>query len=561
MLPTTPVSAAISATALWVLVRCLQMLYKAINTELINILYSQKKQSGKGYFQAKPMYQESSMGIIEFLMRNIAVRFMSSTMKFELTSRKNLEFLRAGKDAYMQVAVDNSRPNIYIADPQAIKSITMQKQRFTKDLEKVGEVVGMYGHNLASVEGDDWKRHRRETQRAFNEKNIRMVWSETEGVMNSLFEVWDKLNTTEVRISDVPDMTEMLALLVISAAGFGRRVNWDPADDKTPEGRKMSFSTALRTVSGNLITRLLIPNWAKDLTKTTRTITTAFSEFGNYLSEMTAARRIGKEIDGSELQEAPHAQVASDSLFNILLSASDADSGKGQKLSDRDVAGNAFLFLFAGHETTAHTLSFCLGLLALYPEVQQEVYEQIKQVIGTRDKLEYSDMNDINLVECVLWEALRLYPVVTQAPKIATEDSVISIARNGPGATENTREDFFIPKGANIWLSFTAVHYNPTHWSEPEKFRPKRFLEPYNKDAFLAFSIGPRSCLGRKFAETESIVALAMLLARYEVGIDDERFPNIPGESKLEREARLLDPIQTITLVPARLPLVFKRRL
>ncbi|CAE6467474.1 unnamed protein product, partial [Rhizoctonia solani] len=124
-------------------------------------------------------------------------------------------FLRAGKDAYMQVAVDNSRPNIYIADPQAIKSITMQKQRFTKDLEKVGEVVGMYGHNLASVEGDDWKRHRRETQRAFNEKNIRMVWSETEGVMNSLFEVWDKLNTTEVRISDVPDMTEMRLDLVV----------------------------------------------------------------------------------------------------------------------------------------------------------------------------------------------------------------------------------------------------------------------------------------------------------------------------------------------------------
>ncbi|KAF8750836.1 cytochrome P450 [Rhizoctonia solani] len=479
MLPTTPVSAAISATALWVLVRCLQMLYKGHKYGAHQYIIFSEETKWKGILPGKT---------------NIPGVVYGNNRVF---NAKYSEFLRAGKDAYMQVAVDNSRPNIYIADPQAIKSITMQKQRFTKDLEKVGEVVGMYGHNLASVEGDDWKRHRRETQRAFNEKNIRMVWSETEGVMNSLFEVWDKLNTTEVRISDVPDMTEMLALLVISAAGFGRRVNWDPADDKTPEGRKMSFSTALRTVSGNLITRLLIPNWAKDLTKTTRTITTAFSEFGSYLSEMTAA-------------------------------PSDADSGKGQKLSDRDVAGNAFLFLFAGHETTAHTLSFCLGLLALYPEVQQEVYEQIKQVIGTRDKLEYSDMNDINLVECVLWEALRLYPVVTQAPKIATEDSVISIARNGPGATENTREDFFIPKGANIWLSFTAVHYNPTHWSEPEKFRPKRFLEPYNKDAFLAFSIGPRSCLGRKFAETESIVALAMLLARYEVGIDDERFPNIP---------------------------------
>ncbi|CAE6434477.1 unnamed protein product [Rhizoctonia solani] len=517
MLPATPISAAVSATALWTLLRFLQMLYK-----------------GHKY------------GAHQYIL---------------FSEEQNVEFLRAGKDAYMQVAVNDSRPNIFIADPRVIKSITMQKQRYTKDLEKVEEVIGMYGHSLASVEGDDWKRHRKETQRAFNEKNIRMVWSETESVMNGLFEVWDKLDTNEIRIGDVPDMTEMLALLVISAAAFGRRMSWDPAADKAPEGRTMSFSNALRTVSSNLITRLLIPTWAKNLTEKTRTITTAFSEFGNYLSEMTAARRMGARIDGSELQNDPDAQGTSDSLFDLLLSASDEPSEKsGQKLSDSDVGGNAFLFLFAGHETTAHTLSFCLGLLALYPDVQQEVYEQIKQVLGSRDKLEYSDVNDINLVECVLWEGLRLYPVVTHAPKIAMEDSVVSVARNGPGATEDTREDFFIPKGANIWLSFTAVHYNPTHWSEPEKFRPKRFLEPYNKDAFLAFSIGPRSCLGRKFAETESIVALAMLLARYEVKIDEEKFSSIPGESHLEREARLLDPIQTITLVPARLPLVFKRR-
>ncbi|KDN33145.1 hypothetical protein RSAG8_13766, partial [Rhizoctonia solani AG-8 WAC10335] len=83
---------------------------------------------------------------------------------------------------------------------------------------------------------------------------------------------------------------------------------------------------------------------------------------------------------------------------------------------------------------------------------------------------------------------------------------------------------------------------------------------PHNKDAFLAFSIGSRSCLGRKFAETESVAALTMLISRYEIKVDEEKFPPIPGESVLEREARLLDPVQHITLAPARLPLVFKRR-
>ncbi|CAE6480258.1 unnamed protein product [Rhizoctonia solani] len=543
MLPTTPVSAALSATALWVFIRYLQMLYKGHKYGAHQYIMVSEETRWKGVLPGKT---------------NIPGVVYGNNRAFRA---KYSEFLRAGKDAYMQVAMDNSRPNVYIADPRAIKTITMQKQRYTKDVKMVGEVVGIYGHNLASVEGDDWKRHRKEAQRAFNEKNIRMVWSETETIMNNLFEIWDKLDTNEVRIGDVPDMTEMLALLVISMAAFGRRVSWDPAEDKVPEGREMSFSTALRTVSTNLVTRMLIPSWAKNLTQTTRTITTAFSEFGVYLNEMVASRRTGTGADGNELQEASHAQTAPGSLFNILLSASDEHSGKGeQKLDDSDVAGNAFLFLFAGHETTAHTLSFCLGLLALYPEVQQEVFEQIKQVLGTRDKLEYSDMNDINLVECVFWEGLRLYPVVSHAPKVAIEDSVVSVARNGPGADEHTCEDFFIPKGANVWLSFTAVHYNPTYWSEPEKFRPKRFLEPYNKDAFLAFSVGPRSCLGRKFAETEGIVALAMLIARYEIKIDEEKFSAIPGESILEREARLLDPVQHITLAPARLPLVFKRR-
>ncbi|ELU41671.1 cytochrome P450 [Rhizoctonia solani AG-1 IA] len=277
-------------------------------------------------------------------------------------------------------------------------------------------------------------------------------------------------------------------------AGFGRRINWDPKEDKVPEGRQMSFSNALRTVSKNLIFRALIPTWANNLTKKTRDVTTAFSEFGAYLTNMVGLGRKSSEITSEQLQDGHQTQLAPDSLFNILLSANDENMEDEKKgLDDREVAGNIFLFLFAGHETTAHTLSFCLGLLALYPETQQEVYVQIEQF-------------------------MKLHG---------------SVARNGSSANEDIREDFFIPEGANVWLSITAVHYNPAYWPEPEKFRPKRFLEPYNKDAFLAFSTGPRSCIGRRFAEIEGIVALAMLIERYEIKIDEEKFLSVPGESAL----------------------------
>ncbi|CAE6422648.1 unnamed protein product [Rhizoctonia solani] len=453
---------------------------------------------------------------------------------------KYSDFSRAGKDAYMQVAMTKLRPNVYIADPQAIKTIAMQRQRYIKDVEYLDQFIGNYGQSLAMVEGEIWKRQRKETQRAFNEKNIRLVWSETEDIMQRLFKIWDSSDNKEVRIDNVPDMTEMLALLVISMAGFGRRISWDPTDDKVPEGRQMSFSNALRTVSKNLIFR---------------NVTTAFSEFGEYLISMINLGRKNSKAASDGPKDEPQAEIVRDSLFSILLSANNENAEDEKRgLDDKEVAGNIFLFLFAGHETTAHTLAFCLGLLALHSEVQKEVHAQIEQFMKSHGKLEYSKLNELNLVECVFWEGLRMYPVV------ATEDSVITVARNGLGADENSREDFFIPKGANIWLSFAAVHYNPTYWPEPEKFRPKRFLEPYNKDAFLAFSTGSRSCIGRRFAEIEGIVALAMLIERYEIKVDEEKFPVIPGESVLEREARLLNPIQEATIAPMRVPLIFERR-
>lgn len=40
------------------------------------------------------------------------------------------------------------------------------------------------------------------------QKNIQLVWSETEDVMRRLFEIWDRFGTEEVRMGNVADMTE-----------------------------------------------------------------------------------------------------------------------------------------------------------------------------------------------------------------------------------------------------------------------------------------------------------------------------------------------------------------
>ncbi|KAG8744769.1 hypothetical protein FRC12_014738 [Ceratobasidium sp. 428] len=169
-------------------------------------------------------------------------------------------------------------------------------------------------------------------------------------------------------------------------------------------------------------------------------------------------------------------------------------------------------------------------------------------------------MGELKLVTGVLLEALRLYPALPQLSRNVDEDFTISTASNAPGADESIRERMFIPAKSKIVISVAAVHYNPMYWPEPEDFRPARFCEAYNKDAFLGFSTGRKSCLGRRFAETEGTAVLAAILARYEISVDGSKFPAIPGESPQALRQRLLKPSHTLSLAPTHLPLIFRRR-
>ncbi|KAG8741871.1 hypothetical protein FRC10_002332 [Ceratobasidium sp. 414] len=290
-------------------------------------------------------------------------------------------------------------------------------------------------------------------------------------------------------------------------------------------------------------------------------MSTGFREFGKYLRDMVAAHRRQGKLDQNVMRTSDIALAPTENLFNVMMSASEEDMAEaGKGLADEDVAGNAFLFLFAGHETTAHALAFSLGLLAAYPKVQQEVYAQVRSVMGSRKTLGYSDLNELKLVTGAFMESLRMYPVVPQLSKNVEQDIVLSVARNGTGTDENDRADMAIPAGANIIMSILATHYNPRYWPEPEEFRPARFSGIYNKDAFLPFGNGRRMCIGKRFAETEATAVIAGILARYEISVDSSRFSTIPGETNQARRERLLRPYHFLTMVPEKMPLVFTRR-
>jgi cytochrome P450 len=102
------------------------------------------------------------------------------------------------------------------------------------------------------------------------------------------------------------------------------------------------------------------------------------------------------------------------------------------------------------------------------------------------------------------------------------------------------------------------------YWDDPLEFKPDRFLKPdWNRDAFIGFSGGPRACLGRKyvfllqehlmlltalnrFAETEAVVVLTMLVSRYKLSVKEE--PQFAKETFEQRKERVLQTMTLLTL-------------
>ncbi len=64
------------------------------------------------------------------------------------------------------------------------------------------------------------------------------------------------------------------------------------------------------------------------------------------------------------------------------------------------------------------------------------------------------------------------------------------------------------------------MHRRTESWSEPEEFRPDRFLGvPAARTDYLPFGTGARLCIGREFALGEMVIVLAQLLTQYRIGL------------------------------------------
>ncbi|XP_032691172.1 cytochrome P450 4c3-like isoform X2 [Odontomachus brunneus] len=188
-------------------------------------------------------------------------------------------------------------------------------------------------------------------------------------------------------------------------------------------------------------------------------------------------------------------------LLDLLLEM----SHKHTDFTDKDIRDEVNTFMYAGHDTTATSVTWTLYALGRHPEYQKKIVDEFEKVIGT-EEITLDNLSKLIWLDACIKEQWRLYAV---APLIARQIyKPIEIMGN------------IIPPGSTVLINSYLLHRNSSYFSDPHVYRPERFLPDSPKIprfAFIPFSAGSRNCIGWKFATIIVKVIVLSVLRSYHV--------------------------------------------
>lgn len=186
--------------------------------------------------------------------------------------------------------------------------------------------------------------------------------------------------------------------------------------------------------------------------------------------------------------------------------------------TDLDIAAAAASFFFGGIETTTTMLCFAIYEIALNPDIQNKLREEIDAVqeeLGD-GRLTYEAMQRMKYLDMVVTETLRKWPPFGVLTRKCNKEYVME---NGDGIKVT------IEKGGHVQFSVHAIQRDPQYYPDPMRFDPERFSDEnrhlINQDTFLPFGSGPRNCIGSRLALMQAKCLLYYLFRYFTVEISE----------------------------------------
>lgn len=415
---------------------------------------------------------------------------------------------------------------LILRDPNLIREIFVKSfDHFVNRINVVPKDADpVFSQSLLLLHDQEWKDMRSTLSPAF-------TGSKMKGMFHLMLDCSEKFSSYFLQKSkgtisvDMKDVVTRFSIDVIASCAYGYECN--SLIDKTNRfyvmgktvgnfGPKRMLKFFGYFVSPSLMKFLNIPFFSKavnEFFKSLITETMANRERDNIVRpDMVHLLMLAKKgkLKHEEEENGHHAD-AGFAAVNEHLSGNNNE----EKLSENQLAAQAMVFFFAGFETISTAISFMAYELAVNPDVQDKLRNEILQVYEECDgKLTYDVVLGMKYLDMVVSETLRKWPVAPAVNRKCTKPYVIKAERP-------EEADLLIEKNMVVLAPIIGLHHDSTFYPNPNKFDPERFSDENKSNilpyTYMPFGVGPRNCIGSRFALLEVKTFYSTLLQHVDI--------------------------------------------
>lgn len=380
-------------------------------------------------------------------------------------------------------------PFVFTRDPEWFDEVLV-KQAKSFDKDRTTKNLGtLMGQGLLVRDGASWRERRRLLSPPFLPREIESHVALFSREAARVLDDWRPGRAIDLH-ADMAKMTMRVALSSL----FGHESGAD-------EHFETHMAAAMRYFEGIGGTQIPLPTWVPTATN----------------RRFLRARRALLQLSSSLVERpAPESRV-----LGVLQA-----SLRAGKLTRQDVLDEVMTMLVAGHETSALSLTYLLAELGLVRALQMPIAEEALRYSSPPTP---ADLMQRGAVQRAVLEGIRLYPVAWAVGREAHEDVEVHGCR--------------LRRGTQVYLFQWSLQRSDRYFERAAEFWPDRWLErpvaELPKGVYASFGLGPRVCVGQKFALTQVAVVLSEVLRRFEI----ETVSHYPPRLRASITARPAEPV------------------
>ena len=417
----------------------------------------------------------------------VGYSLFQTTLKSKEFLNNPIRFISKSMEAFSgtySASLGINRKLIITQSPDFINYILKENHRnYNKSELATERAVKFFGKGLLFSNGDYWLRQRRLIQPAFHREKLQGLYSI---IIKSIDDFL--LQFPIGKSIDIYPLIHRLSFNIIIQSLF---------DIKLSSQIMEELSQIFTELQDFLI---------KDINQPLRRFFYLFT--GTENTQRKKAKRL-REIFIGIINERKASDKNYDDLLDMLLQSKYEDTGEA--MTNEQIVDEVLILIFAGHETTANTLSWLLYLLSTNQNTVQKLTNSFD------DSTIHECLNN-QYLKATLNEAMRLYPAAWMTERVAIADDEF--------------EGFTFPKNTIIIPFFFGLHRDKKLWTEELKFVPERFIIDTTvgkSKNYFPFGAGPRMCIGNNFAMAEMSFFIFSFLKKFQIGSTGQ----IPGMKAL----------------------------